>query len=102
MAFLPLDGPSAQTTLTVDTTTVQEAIAGGSPLAERKVVTVQGDGRFYVYFGDGTGAPSAATVSSDGIRLFSNQVSSFEATNQQAIYLLAVSGTVDVKVIERA
>jgi len=98
----PLDGPAVQTTLTIDTVTVTEAIASGSPLDERKVVTLQGDGRFYVYFGDGSGTPSAATVAADGITVFRNQVSSFEATNQQFIFILAVTGTVDVKVVERA
>ena len=100
----PLDGPSTQGTLSsVGTVTVVEAIVGGSAFPERKVVTLQGVGRFYVYFGDLTvGAPSAATVSSDGFLVFKNAQVTYEATNQQPIYVLAVTGTVDIKIAERA
>ena len=99
----PLDGPSAQGTLSsVGTVTVVEAKAGVTALEDRKVITLQGDGRYYVYFGDGTGTPSAATVSSNGFLNFRNQVVSYEASNQQAVYVLAVTGTVDIKVAERA
>jgi len=99
----PLDGPSAQGTLSsVGTVTVVEAKVGGSPLEERKVVTLQGDAKFYVYFGDGSSTPSAATVTSDGITVFKDQVTSFEASASQPLFVLALSGTVDIKIIERA
>jgi hypothetical protein len=101
--YQPLDGPSLQTTLSsVGTVTVVEAKVGATALAERKVVTLQGDGKFLVYFGDDSGAPSAATVTSDGITVFKDQVSSFEATGKQPLYVLAVSGTVNIKIVERA
>lgn len=100
----PLDGPAAQTTLTVNTSTVQEAKVGASALSRRGVVTIQPvDGKIYVYFGDDTAsAPNAATVIAEGLVVFKNAKESYEAGSQQPIYILAVSGTVDVKVVERA
>ena len=99
----PLDGPAAQTTLTVTSSTVQEAKVGGSALEERKVITLQADQKFYVYFGDLTvGTPSSGTVSSDGIEIAKNAIATFEASTNQPVYLLAVSSTADIKVSERA
>jgi len=100
----PLDGPAAQTTLSANTTVVQEIKVGGSPLSARKVITVQPtSGRVYVYFGDDTAsAPSAGTVSSNGIVVFKNAKETFEAGEKQPVYVLAVSGTVSVKIVERA
>ena len=99
----PLDGPSSQSTLSsVGTATVVEAKVGGSALAERKVVTLQGDGKFYVYFGDGSTTPNAATVIADGVTVFKDQITSFEASESQPLFVLAVTGTVNIKIIERA
>lgn len=99
----PLDGPASQATLSsVGTVTVVEAKAGGSALVERKVVTLQGDGKFYAYFGDGSTTPSAATVAADGLTVFKDQVMSFEASHQQPLFVLAFTGTVNIKVVERA
>lgn len=98
----PLDGPSDQTTLTVTSATVQEAKVGGSPLDERKVITLYPDQKIYVYWGDGTGTPSAVTVAADGIELAKKQLSTIEAASTQSVYILAVSATADVKVVERA
>ena len=99
--LLPLDGPSAQGTVTVNDSTVQEAKAGGSTLSDRKVITMQGDGKFYVYFGDGGSAPSVATVQNHGFTQFKNAIQSYEAGEQQKVYVLALSGSVNVKVAER-
>lgn len=100
----PLDGPSLQTTLTVNTSTVQEAKVGGSALSYRKVVTLQPtSGKIYVYFGDDTSsAPNAATVIADGLVIYKNAKESFEAGQKQPVYILAESGSVTVKVVERA
>lgn len=100
----PLDGPSSQTTLTVNTSTVQEAKVGGSALESRKVVTLQPtSGKIYVYFGDDTAsAPNAATVIANGLVIFKNAKESFEAGQKQPVYILAVTGSVTVKVVERA
>ena len=99
----PLDGPASQGTLSsVGTVTVVEAKVGVSALAERKVVTFQGDDKFYVYFGDGASTPSAATVAANGFTAFKNALVTFEASNQQPLYVLSVTGTVNIKIVERA
>lgn len=100
--FQPLDGPASHDTISVDTVTVVEAKIGASPLEERKVLTIQPTDKLYIYWGDGNGAPSAATVAADGITLFKNGVYTFEAGESQSIYMLSVSGTIDVKVVERS
>lgn len=99
----PLDGPADQTTLTVDTTTVQEAKVGASAFPERGVVTIQPvDGKIYVYFGDGSITPSAATVIADGFEHPKTALRSYEAGPKQPVFILAQSGTVNVKIAERA
>lgn len=103
MSLQPLDGPSLQTTLSgVNTSVVTEVKVGSDPFDERKVVSMQGDSKFYVYFGDGDTIPSSGDISTDGITVFKNQFVTFEASCQQRIYVLAVTGTVDIKIIERA
>jgi hypothetical protein len=99
-----LDGPSKQGTLSVTDAVVQAAKVEVDPYTSRKVVTLQPTtGKIYVLFGDGdVAAPSAATVAADGFIVFKNAVMTFEATHLQPIYLLAVTGTVTVKVAERA
>ena len=100
--IFPLDGPSQHTSISVNTTIVQE-LKGTSILTERKVVTVQPlSGSIYIYFGDGTGSPSAATFISDGLEQSKKTIHSYEAADSQSIYILAITGTVDVKCIERA
>lgn len=103
MAILPLDGPSAQATIAVGTGSVVEAKAGGSTLSERKVITLQPlNGKVYVYFGDDGAAPAAGTVSANGLVVFKNAKESYEASASQKVYLLAVTGTVNVAVAERS
>jgi hypothetical protein len=100
----PLDGPSLQGKLTgVGTVTPVEIFVTGQAFEDRKVVTMQGDGRFYLYFGDmDTGAPSAVNVSDNGQIVFKNQLITIEATCDQPLYVLAVAGTVDIRIAERA
>jgi len=99
----PLDGPSAQFSASLTSVTVVEIKAGASVLSERKVITLQPlDGDVWVYFGDGITTPNAATVASDGFRHYSKDKESYEATNQQQVFMVAVTGTVDVRGAERA
>lgn len=100
----PLDGPAAQGLLSsVGTSTPVEVKVGASALTDRKLVTLQGDGKFYVYFGDDSAsAPSAADVENNGFLQFKDQVQSYEAGDRQPIYVLADSGTVDIRIAERA
>lgn len=93
--FLPLDGPSLQDSLAISTTEV-EAKIGASAFDGRKVVTIQPqDGQVRVTFVSGTPA-------SEGILVFKYQTMSFEASEQQPIYLITETGTTNVVVIERA
>jgi hypothetical protein len=98
----PLDGPSKQFSTTVDTITVVELKKDASPLAERKVVTVQAEGKIYIYFGDDDIVPNAATVAADGFIHFKNGKESYEAAASQRVYILADSGTITVRAAERA
>jgi hypothetical protein len=98
----PLDGPSKQFSVNVDTITVVELKKDALPLDERKVVTVQAEGKVYIYFGDDDVVPSAATVAADGFIHFKNAKESYEASASQSIYVIADSGTVKVRAVERA
>ena len=98
----PLDGPSSQEIKAVTSGTVFEAKIGASPLPERKVLTIQADQKYYVYFGDGSGAPSVATVQAHGFEIEKSIMLSLEASASQEVYLLAVSATANIRIAERA
>jgi predicted methyltransferase len=98
----PLDGPSAQLKVSVGTVTVVEVKVGGSPLTERKAITLQPEGKIYVYFGDGVTTPAAATVSANGLIHQKDAKETYEAGEKQKVYMLSVSGTVNVVIVERA
>jgi len=99
-----LDGPSKQHKLSaVGTATPVEVKDGANPaFDDRKVVTMQGDGKFYVYFANEDENPNATTVSTNGFIQFKDTKETYEAGDKQAIFVLAVSGTVDIRVAERA
>jgi len=101
--FQPLDGPSKQYTLSVGVGAVVEIKpVAGSPLAERKLVTLQSeDGKFRVYFGDGT-TPSVGDVSTDGFLQFKTAKDDYEASDTQALWVISESGTINIIVAERA
>jgi hypothetical protein len=99
----PLDGPSKSFKLSsVGTVTPVEVFATGSAFAERKVITLQSDGKFYIYFADEGEVPDAATVSANGFIQYKDAKESYEASGSQAVFVLAVSGTVDIRGTERA
>jgi hypothetical protein len=101
--YSPLDGPSSQIKkIGVTSTTVVEAKVLSSTLEDRKVVTLQPTGNIRVYFGDGSSIPSAATVLANGVIQYKDQMISYEAGQKQPMFFVAVAGTVDVIVIERA
>lgn len=102
MAFSPLDGPSKQYSLSVTTGAVVEVI-NTSSLDERKVVTIQPlTSDIWVYFWDGTNTPSLATVQNDGFRQFKKAMNTYEASTQQKIYIVAITATTSVRIVERA
>jgi len=101
--FQPLDGPAIQGTISVNTTVPQLVKVGASAFDERKVITIQPiDGRIYVYFANDGENPNAATISSKGFIQYKIQKDSYEASHTQNVYILAVSGTVDVRIAERS
>jgi hypothetical protein len=98
-----LDGPSKPFVVTIDNITPVEVKSGTDPLEDRKVITMQGDGKFYVYFADeNDGIPSAADVSTKGFIHYKNAKESYEAADSQPVYILAVVPNVDVRIAERA
>lgn len=91
--FLPLDGPGVSGSLNV-TTSAAELKVNASALEDRKVVTIQpldGD----VYFGY-----DSSVTSSTGTKVFKGQYFPLEAGDQLTVYLVADSGTVDVRITE--
>lgn len=98
-----LDGPSKQGIISATTATVTEVKIGATAHIERKIVTLQPlGGTIRVYFADEGVVPSAATVGSDGIKHFKNQLNTYEASDKQKLYIVSESGTFNVVLIERA
>ena len=108
--LLPLDGPSKQgKILSVTTATPVEAKVGATPYSERKVITMQSTkidspnyGDFYVYFAEDDSTPSAATVSTGGFLQNKNSKESYEAGEQQRVWLMSVSVTIHIRIAERS
>jgi hypothetical protein len=102
MAFQALDGPSKMFLLSsVGTVTPIEVKEGASAFVERKVLTLEGDAKFYVYLADEGETPSAGDVSSMGFLSYGPR-ESWEASGSQAVFVLAVTGTVNIRGAERA
>lgn len=99
--YQPLNGPAKQGTLSIGTSTPVEVKNGSDPFDERQVITLQGDGKFYIYFADEGEVPNAATVTSNGFTQYKNAKETYEASCNQAVFVLALSGTVDIKLAER-
>ena len=98
----PLDGPSKQFSVTITDSTPVEVKAGVSVFSERKVITLQSNGKFYVYFADEGEIPNATTVSDNGFIQYKDAKESYEASGSQAVFVLALTGTVDIRGAERA
>jgi len=91
--FLNLDGPAINGALSV-TTTAEEVKVGASPLSERKVITIQPlDGDVYMGY-------SNTVTSSNGTKIFRGQIYAMEATDTLAVYIIASTGTIDVRITE--
>jgi hypothetical protein len=91
--FIPLNGPAVHGALSV-TTTPQEVKVGASRLEERNVLTIQplnGD----VYFGY-----SDSVTSLTGTKIYQGQVFPLEATDELPVWIVAASGTIDVRITE--
>jgi len=99
--FQPLDGPALQGVLSVGTGAVVEAKVGAFPFSERKVITIQPEGKIYVLFADDGSTPSVSDLSTKGFIHFKDAKETYEAGAGQKVYLLSFTGTVNVKLAER-
>jgi hypothetical protein len=100
--FKPLDGPSFQASVSVTDSTVFRVRVGSTEFKGRQVITIlPTDGKIWVYFGDEVNTPTAATVKSDGFPHFKNSLRTYEATDTQQVFIVADTGTVDVRFVER-
>lgn len=102
MSLEALDGPSKQGKITVSDSAVVEVKVGSDVFEDRKVITMQGDGKFYIYFADEDEVPTVTDVQNNGLTQFRNAKETYEAGMEQKLYLLAVSGNVNVVIVERA
>lgn len=107
--FNPLNGPSKPGKMVaVGIATPVEVKKGAEALTERKVVTLQSHsvdddyGSFYVYLSDDGETPNAATVADHGFVQTANSLHSYEASETQAIWVLSLTGTIDIRFVERA
>lgn len=101
--LLPLDGPSKQGILTITAAAVTEVKIDASVMEDRKVISLQPDGKIRVYFGDGTTTPTPATVLAEGFIHYKNVLRSYEAGGAQQVYIISDTGAnVDVIAAERA
>ena len=99
--LLLLDGPARQKTFNVDTITPIEVKRDAEPLPERQVVTIQSDGKIYVYLADEGVVPNAATITADGFK-HNKTIRTYEAGPLQKVYILSQAGTVEVRTAERS
>lgn len=97
-----LDGPSKQFVITVDSVTPLKVEEGGASLSDRKVVTMQGDAKFYVYLAGDDEIPTANDLITKGFTQYKNAKESYEAGEFQAIYVLSISGISNIRIAERA
>ena len=90
-----VDGPGVHGAISVSTTPVEVKV-GASALSERTMVTIQPlDGDIYYGYDN-------SVSSSNGTKIFENQTEPFEAGDQLTIWVVAESGTVDVRITEVA
>jgi hypothetical protein len=90
--LVPLNGPAVYGAISVSTAT--EVKVGGSRLSERAVVTIQPlDGDVYLGYDN-------SVSTSNGTLIHEGQVYALEATDQLPVWIIAATGTVDVRITE--
>jgi hypothetical protein len=100
--YFRLDGPTLQDQENVTSTTVFRVKVGTSEFQERDVVTIfPVDGLIWVFFGDNVTVPTAANVKAKGFPQPKGSLRTYEAASSQEIYIVADTGTVDVRYAER-
>lgn len=101
--YQPVDGPAIQGVLSVGTGAVVEAKVGASIFEDRKVITVQPtNGKIYVLFANDGETPTTTDLSTKGFIHFKDAKESYEVGQKQRVYFLSLSGTVSVRLAERA
>lgn len=91
----PLDGPGVYKSQSVTTSPVEVKV-GGSALSERKVITIQPtDGSVWYGYDN-------SVTSNSGTKIFKGQWIQLEASDSLPVWLVADSGTVDVRITEVA
>jgi hypothetical protein len=97
-----LDGPTLQSQQSVSDSTVFRVKVGADEFKDRDVVTIfPVDGDIWVFFGDNINVPSATDVKNTGFPQPQGSLRTYEASGSQEIYIVADSGTVDVRYAER-
>lgn len=91
--YLSLDGPSVYSQISVGASATEVKV-GASRYSERQIVTIQ------PLTGDIWLGYSNSLSSSNGTKIFKNQLVSIEASNKSEIWILAVTGTVTVAIGE--
>jgi hypothetical protein len=100
--YFRLDGPTLQEQQNVTDSTVFRVRVGAAEFSERDVVTIHPmNGLIWVFFGDGVNTPTAANVKSKGFPHPKGATRTYEAAPSQEIYIVADTGTVDVRYAER-
>lgn len=91
--YQTLDGPSLFDSISVSTTAVEVKVGANRHIG-REVVTIQPiDGDVYLGY-------SSSVTTSNGTLLRKEIIFPLEATDQAEIWLIAASGTVDVRIAE--
>jgi hypothetical protein len=91
--FIPLNGPASYGNISVSTTAVEVKV-GASVLEERTVITIQPiDGDIYYGYDN-------SVTSTNGTKIFKGQVYAMEATDQLPVWIVAETGTIDVRITE--
>lgn len=98
-----LDGPSKQDILVVTTAAVSEVKLDTEPLPARKVITLQPmTSLIRVYFADEGETPTLTDVQTKGFEQPKKTIRSYEASDSQAVFIVAMGANTDVIVAERA
>lgn len=95
MAYLPLDGPAVYGAISVTSTPIELKV-GASVLDERKVVTFQPlDGDIYYGYDNSVSYTT-------GTKIIESQFFELEVASTLSIYLVAETGSINVRITEVA
>lgn len=90
------EGTGVQAAITVSTTAI-EAKVGASPLSNRKLLTVYNNSNQTIYWGFTSGV-----LTTTGTPIVKGQQASWDVGDNQSIFLIASTGSNDVRITEGA